>query len=259
MKNNPDYTTVTEIPGNKATKENLQMLYSRYHWASQFVEGKEVLEIGCGPGIGLGYLAKEAKKVVGGDYDAKIVKAAQDYYQGKIDVFRMDGHHLPFKAGTFDVVIFFETIYYLGRPEKFIEECRRVLRKRGLLLISTVNKHFPGFNPSPFSFKYLSAQELAELLEKKNFEVQFFGGFPISPNSIKDEIISLIRRTAVILHLIPKTMEGKEKLKRIFFGKLVTIPPEIKEGMTDYYKPFPIPYNSPNVEYKVLYALARLR
>jgi len=88
-RHNPDYTTVTEIPGNKATKENLQMLYSRYHWASQFVEGKEVLEVGCGPGIGLGYLAKTAKRVVGGDYDKDLVKIAQNYYQGKIDVLSM--------------------------------------------------------------------------------------------------------------------------------------------------------------------------
>ena len=58
------YITVTEMPGNKATKENIEMLYTRYKWASQFIEGKDVLEVACGAGQGLGYLAKKAKKVV---------------------------------------------------------------------------------------------------------------------------------------------------------------------------------------------------
>lgn len=254
--NNLEYTTVTEVPGNKATKENLQMLYSRYRWASQFVQGKEVLEVGCGPGIGLGYLAKKAKKIIGGDYDKNLVKLAKDYYQGKIEVLQLNAHNLPFKARTFDVVILFETIYYLKQPEKFLEECCRVLQKGGVLLISTVNKDWSGFNSSPFSFKYFSAKELTELLNKKNFKVQLLGGFPASANSIKDKIISVIRKTAVILRLIPKTMKGKEKLKKIFLGKLLTIPPEIKEGIADYFPPVPISANSPNLEYKVLYVIA---
>jgi len=49
-----------------------------------------------------------------------------------------------------------------------------------VLLISTVNKDWLGFNPSPFTFKYFSSSELAELLTKKNFEVQIFGGFSTS-------------------------------------------------------------------------------
>lgn len=44
------YVIVTELPGNKATKENFQMLCSRYRWASQFVSGKDVLEAACGAG-----------------------------------------------------------------------------------------------------------------------------------------------------------------------------------------------------------------
>jgi len=36
-------------------------------------ENKEVLEIGCGGGLGVEYLARFAKKVVGGDIDSKNV------------------------------------------------------------------------------------------------------------------------------------------------------------------------------------------
>jgi len=53
-------------------------------------------------------------------------------------------------------------------------------------------------------------------------------------------------------------MKGKEKLKRIFFGKLKTVPKEIQEGMAAYDIPVPLLNNSTHPAYKVLYALCRL-
>jgi len=78
------------------------------------------------------------------------------------------------------------------------------------------------------------------------------------PKVFKEKLLALIKRTAVGLHLIPKTMEGKELLKRIFFGKLLPLPPEIHDGMAEYKAPVPIPNDSPNYEYKVIYAVARV-
>lgn len=39
--------------------------------------------------------------------------------------------------GKFDVVVSFETIEHLERPEKFLEEVSRILKDDGLLIIST--------------------------------------------------------------------------------------------------------------------------
>ena len=78
------------------------------------------------------------------------------------------------------------------------------------IIICTVNKDWEGFNPSPHSFKYFSVPELF---------------------SLKGKVISQIKQLAVKFHLIPKTMKGKEKLKRLFFGKLHPLPPEISEEM----------------------------
>ncbi|MGH7890566.1 MAG: hypothetical protein ACRENF_08460, partial [Thermodesulfobacteriota bacterium] len=68
-----------------------------------------------------------------------------------------------------------------------------------------------------------------------------------------------IKRTAVSLHLIPKTMKGKELLKRLFFGQLIPIPAEIEENGDHYKKPTLIPYNGPNSNYKVIYTVARTK
>jgi hypothetical protein len=55
---------------------------------------------------------------------------------------------------------------------------------------------------------------------------------------------------------MPKTMRGKELLKRIFMSKLVHLPPEITDGMAEYTPPAVISHNTPTRNYKVLFALA---
>lgn len=127
------------------------------------------------------------------------------------------------------------------------------------LLIRTVNKDWAEFNPSPFSTRYFSVPELGKLLQGNGFKVDFYGAFSALPKNIKEKTITAIKKIAVALHLIPKTMKGKEFLKRIFFGKLIPLPPEITEGMAEYTPPVSIPNNRPNYECKVIYAVARLQ
>jgi ubiquinone/menaquinone biosynthesis C-methylase UbiE len=233
-------------------------MFHRYHFASNFCEGKEVLEVACGAGQGLGYLAGKARRVVGGDYTEKLVQAARDYYKDRVEVHNIDAHQLPFEDKSFDVVILYEAIYYLAQPEKFLQEAHRVLRDGGILLIATVNKDWGEFNPSPLSIRYFSVPELSKLLLDNGFKGEFYGAFSGLPKGLKERTVALIKRTAVTLHLIPKTMKGKEFLKRIFFGKLIPLPPEITDGMAEYMAPVPIPSNVPNTKYKVIYAIARI-
>lgn len=253
-----DYTTVTEITGYNVTSEQLQRMYTRYSFASEFCEGKDVLEVACGSGQGLGYLAKKAKRVVGGDYDEKILKCAKDYYKDGIEIRQLDAHNLPFDNKSFDVVILYEAIYYLAQPEKFVNEARRVLRDNGVLIICTANKDWSGFNPSPYSYKYFSAPELCELFKQNGFSnAALYGDCPVNAKTAKAKVISAIKRMAVTLHLIPKTMKGKEFLKRLFWGKLIPLPPEITDGIVEYTPPVPIPNDKPKFYYKVLFAVGK--
>lgn len=71
-------------------------------------------------------------------------------------------------------------------------------------------------------------------------------------------VISLIKRTAVALHLMPRTMKGKDLLKRIFFGSLDPMPGEIREGMCEYVSLEPVFPDKPVKDYKVIYAVARV-
>jgi len=233
------------------------MLYTRYMFASKYCDGKDVLEVACGSGQGLGFLSRKAGKVIGGDCTENLIRGANQYYKGQIPLLGFDAHSLPFKSTTFDVVILFEAIYYLEWPEKFLGECRRILRKKGLLIICTVNKEWLDFNPSPFSTCYFSSVELSELLKPLSFYVELYGAFETKKKSLKDYLVSWLKRKAVGLRLIPKTMRGKEFLKYLFFGNLISLPQEITEGMARYCHPHPISLNSPTSDYKVIYAVCQ--
>ena len=164
------YATVTEIPGAQASAEQLARMAHRYAFAVALCAGKDVLEVACGAGLGLGALAKVAGKVVGGDIDESLVALARAHYAGrpKIEIHRLDAHQLPFPDQSFDVVLLFEAIYYLASPEKFLAEASgffgrkarwRSVRSTGSGAISTpprsiraifLPRSSPGWSPGAF-------------------------------------------------------------------------------------------------------------
>ncbi len=255
-----DYTDVTELPGSRATREQLARLCHRYGVAARCAEGKRVLEVACGAGFGLGYLARTARSVVGGDYTHNLLRIALSHYERRIPLLRLDAHRLPFRDQSFDLVIIFEAIYYLNQPEQFIAESRRVLSRGGKLLIGTVNRDWSEFTPSRHSVRYFSVPELSDLLARSGFHnLKFFGAFTTEAPSPAARVVSLIRRLAVGLNVVPKTLGGREFLKRLFYGSLSPLKAEIEEGMAEVYPSTPIAGDSPNSHYKIVYAVAEVR
>jgi ubiquinone/menaquinone biosynthesis C-methylase UbiE len=254
-----DYSAVTEMPGSGATREQLARLYHRYHTARQYATHKRVLEVASGTGMGLSYLAHTASSVIGGDYTPNLLHIAHSHYQDRMPLLCLDAHHLPFHSHTFDLVIIFEAIYYLPDAEEFITEARRILDKDGTLLISTVNKDWGEFAPSSFSTRYFSVPELYDLLSQKDFiELEFYGAFPTKTASFRQMAVSLVRRLAVVLNLMPKTLTGRALLKQIFYGNLTPLPSEVSEDMATLYPLEPITTNlSNNKEYKIIYCTAQ--
>lgn len=258
------YWQVTEAPGQKASREQIERIYHRYRFALDYVRGAEVLEAACGSGIALAYLARVAQQVVGGDIDEVNIAVAHvskrmlaSDLRRKVSLVRLDAHYLPFPDRSFDVVLLFEAIYYLKDPEAFIVEVARVLRGKGTLIIGTVNRDWPDFHPSPYTYNYPSVPELYYLLKVYFPDVMIWGAFPSSSEGLLPAAVSLLKRTAVRFDLIPGSLKARAYLKRLFMGPLTDLPMSITEGMADYHPPLPIPGEGVDRVHKIIYAVAR--
>jgi SAM-dependent methyltransferase len=254
-----DFLSVTELAGDEVSQEQVDRLCNRYYWAGTYCEGKDVLEAACGTGQGLGYLAKRAKSLSAGDYTADILKIAREHYGDRIDLKQFDAQAMPYADNSMDVIILFEAIYYVPSAEKFVSECRRVLRKGGKVLIATANKDLYDFNASPYSHNYYGVVELNELFSKQGFSVECFGNTPVTEVSLRQKILRPLKKFAIEFGLVPKTMGGKKLLKKLIFGGLINMPAEIEEGMVPYVEPTQLPLSEPDKRHKVIYCAATLQ
>ncbi len=249
-----DYVHVTEVSGDDVSQEQVQRMFTRYEFARQHCEDKDVLEVACGSGQGLGLLRKSARLVVGGDYSWPLIDTAGSHYKGRVPLFRLDGHNLPFREKSFDVVILYEAIYYLEAPESFVEECLRVLRPHGKVIICNANKDLPDFNPSPHSYRYFSPCDFTDLLRPYGFDIECFGDCEVDYGNPKQKAFAFIKKKMVELDLMPKTMAGKKIMKRLVFGKLVPLPHELTDDhLCDL--PCQIESSKPDLRHKVIFVV----
>ena len=238
--------------------EQIKRLCNRYYWAAEYCGGRDVLEIACGTGQGLGYLSTISKTFEAGDFDSAILSKARGHYESRIVLKQFDAQELPFEDKTKDVIILFEAIYYIPDANRFVKECARVLRPDGIVLIATANKDLYDFNPSPKSHKYFGTVELEELFNKHGFSVELFGDTPVGEASLFQRVLRPIKKLAVTFNLIPETMGAKKLLKRIVFGKLVKMPAEITSETTEYVPPAQISSAISDKKHKVIYCAATL-
>lgn len=256
-----EYSTITERPGDGAHREQLSALITRYHFAASECSGKDVLEVCCGAGIGLSYLAARARSVCGGDIDPVNMAAAEKNNAGipNVTVRPFDALEPPFAPGSFDVIVAFECIYYFDDMARFLTVARHLLRPSGALVISSVNCEWHGFNPSPFSRRYLTLRELAAALDTAGFQAVFSRGFYDGGNSFARRMTRRVRKAAVALHLIPKGMKGKAWLKRVFYGKLAALPPCLTDGIAPVAELERIGPDTVMKDHKFIYVSARRR
>ncbi len=215
---------------------------ARYNFAAPYVlsgpsgpsgpsgRAERVLDIACGSGYGLPVLEATGAAVVGVDLDSSALRKAR----GSVSMpalLSADASRLPFADGAFGVVTSFETLEHLERRREFVDELRRVLRRDGLLILSTPNANVTepvdGRPRNPHHLHEYRPSELKAELEAAFGDVAILGQvldprFQISP--FRDAQHRLPRTIAVqarlllwrILYKLPEAPQNL--LSRILFG-----------------------------------------
>lgn len=121
----------------------------------------DVLDAGSGDGAAAGLLAPYAKSLTCIDIDPRRIEQAKKRLRQFVHVRASvaDVHDLPFRQSSFDSVLLFHTLTYAERPARALEECGRVLRPGGRLVVLCLDRHeqrevparygelHPGFSP----------------------------------------------------------------------------------------------------------------
>jgi SAM-dependent methyltransferase len=121
----------------------------------------DVLDVGSGDGAAAITLAPYCRSLTCVDVSERMIEAARERLakQAHARAEVADVHDLPFAPSSFDSVILFHTLTYAGRPKRALEECARVLRPGGRLVLLSLDEHrqqeitaaygerHPGFTP----------------------------------------------------------------------------------------------------------------
>ena len=123
----------------------------------------------------------EEKNIYGIDI---IVKNPSKHYK------KGTAEKIPFEKKFFDSVVAGELIEHLKKPELFVKEAKRVLKKNGVLVLTTPNRksfvnRITKSYFTPIHFSLFTKKELEKLLKENGFEIEKFECFPYTEESSK--------------------------------------------------------------------------
>ena len=140
----------------------------RLEWIDQLaggIQGKRVLDVGCGGGILAESMAVKGATVTGIDLSEKALKVAK-LHQLESGV-QVDYRHVAAEdlavemPDTFDVVTCMEMLEHVPDPGSVMAACARMVKPDGWVFFSTLNR-----NPKSYLFAIVGAEYVLNMLPK---------------------------------------------------------------------------------------------
>ena len=133
----------------------------RLNWIKSFIslEGKQVLDVGCGGGILAESMAQSGASATGIDLSEKALKVAELHaleVGAKLNYRAISAEALAQEnAGQYDVVTCMEMLEHVPDPASVVRACAALAKPGGTLFFSTLNR-----NPKSYLFAILGAEYL---------------------------------------------------------------------------------------------------
>ena len=149
----------------------------RLGWIEQLtggLQGKQVLDVGCGGGILADAMARKGAQVLGVDLSTKALKVAQlhalEAQTPNINYREVSAEALAAEQpATYDVVTCMEMLEHVPDPASVVRACSQLVKPGGWVFFSTLNR-----NPKSFVFAIVGAEYVLNLLPKGTHEYAKF-------------------------------------------------------------------------------------
>jgi SAM-dependent methyltransferase len=149
------------------------------------LRSKTLLDIGCSNGWLLSLLkGRGLKKAIGVDPNIRELQTARKNVPWA-QFFISTSEKLPIENESIDIVTFFDVLEHLPKSQERsgLTEIKRVLKKNGVLLLSTPNNNFVTNSLDPvwyFGHRHYDLKKLGQMVEMAGFKIileQIRGGF----------------------------------------------------------------------------------
>ncbi|MEV6236200.1 bifunctional 2-polyprenyl-6-hydroxyphenol methylase/3-demethylubiquinol 3-O-methyltransferase UbiG [Lentzea sp. NPDC051838] len=178
------------------------------------LEGKRVLDIGCGGGLLAEEFAKAGAQVTGIDPSLESLEAAHLHAkQSGLDIDYRHGiaEEVPFGDEEFDLVYCCDVLEHVSDVDRSVSEAARVLKRDGYYLFDTINRtakskivmiklfqEWSAFSWAPRDLhdwdKFVTPEELERSLTRHGLKNEEFVGFVPGRGPLK--VLSLLRARA---------------------------------------------------------------
>ncbi len=134
------------------------------------VQGKRILDVGCGGGILADAMARKGAEVLGIDLATKALKVAQlhamEAQTPNVQYREVSAEALASEQPAgFDVVTCMEMLEHVPDPASIVRACATLVKPGGWIFFSTINR-----NPKSFLFAIVGAEYLLNLLPRGTHE-----------------------------------------------------------------------------------------
>lgn len=146
------------------------------------------LELGCGDGVFTETVALNSDKVVATDWSEEMVDVARYRFKDDevIEVKQEDCLNLSFENNSFDTVFMANLLHVIPTPEKALDECKRILKTDGHLIILSFTmygmkffyklgmfyRYIRTYGKPPKGSSVLTPSNVKELFDKTGFEIK---------------------------------------------------------------------------------------